>query len=56
MCKWAAAELSKSDTKRYSALLFEELVCRNAWALSPEGPVYWKARLTLQPVSRKQCQ
>lgn len=52
----APAELSKSDTKRYLALLFEELVCRNAMALSPEGPVYWKARLTLQPVSRKQCQ
>lgn len=47
--------LSKSETKRYRALLFEELVCRNALALPPEGPVYWKTWGTLGPVSRKPC-
>ena len=48
--------LSKSETQSYLALLFEELVCHNALALSPKGQVYWKARLTMQDVSLKKCQ
>ncbi|MBD2722308.1 hypothetical protein [Hymenobacter armeniacus] len=48
--------LSKSETKHYLALLFDELVCQNALALSPKGPVYWRARLNLQNVSLKKCQ
>ena len=48
--------LSKSKTKRYLDSLFEELVCRNALALSPKGQVYWKARWTMRNVSLKQCQ
>ncbi|MFD2720511.1 hypothetical protein ACFST9_17455 [Hymenobacter monticola] len=50
-----APALLKSETKRYLALLFEELACRNAMALSPKGQVYWKARLTMQDVSLKKC-